>query len=145
LGVGLGEKDQSDLERILGELGWAVRSAAGRVETHRRLLKDRLSSIVCAASLTDGDWKDVLALLAPCCPEPSLIVASPCADDRLWQDVLNLGGLDVLSTPFDRSALIRASRLISQRSVPSQRPGKLPAVPSPKPERRRWASALSAW
>jgi len=33
--------------------------------------------------------------------EPLLIVSSRNADERLWAEVLNLGGFDVIATPFD--------------------------------------------
>ena len=38
---------------------------------------------------------------------PNLVVTSRLADDRLWAEVLNLGGWDVLSTPFEAAELIR--------------------------------------
>jgi hypothetical protein len=38
---------------------------------------------------------------------PNLIVSSRLADDRLWAEVLNLGGYDVLARPFNRVEVIR--------------------------------------
>ncbi len=37
----------------------------------------------------------------------AVIVASRLADEHLWVEVLNLGGHDVLLTPFDRNELFR--------------------------------------
>jgi DNA-binding response OmpR family regulator len=34
-----------------------------------------------------------------------MLVVSRHADERLWAEVLNLGGLDVLSLPFNRDEL----------------------------------------
>jgi len=38
---------------------------------------------------------------------PLLIVASRLADERLWAEVLNLGGYDVLLKPFEPAELRR--------------------------------------
>jgi len=38
---------------------------------------------------------------------PLLIVTSRLADERLWPEVLNVGGWDVLAKPFDRKEVIR--------------------------------------
>jgi hypothetical protein len=38
-------------------------------------------------------------------------VASRLADDKLWVDVLNLGGSDVLALPFDHDEVIRSVSL----------------------------------
>jgi hypothetical protein len=37
-----------------------------------------------------------------------LIVTAKLADDRLWAEVLNLGGFDVLAQPFYRGEVTRA-------------------------------------
>jgi FixJ family two-component response regulator len=39
---------------------------------------------------------------------PKLIVFTRHADDRLWAEVLNLGGFDVLDFPTGRAELFRA-------------------------------------
>ena len=38
---------------------------------------------------------------------PNLIVFSRLADERLWAEVLNLGGFDVLMTPFEPEEVLR--------------------------------------
>jgi len=40
---------------------------------------------------------------------PRLIVTCPDPDDRLWAEVLNMGGYAVLATPFDRNGVIRVA------------------------------------
>jgi hypothetical protein len=54
-----------------------------------------------------GDWKDVLAAGQGATREPLLIVTSLRADDRLWSEVLNLGGFDLLMKPFDKNEFSR--------------------------------------
>jgi len=38
---------------------------------------------------------------------PPVIVTSRVADERMWAEVLNLGGYDVLATPFGSEEVIR--------------------------------------
>ena len=40
---------------------------------------------------------------------PKLIVSSRLADHRLWAEVLNLGGFDVLMTPFETEEVLRVT------------------------------------
>jgi DNA-binding response OmpR family regulator len=64
--------------------------------------------VLCDSELPDGDWKTALnQLMSKAVPRP-LIVASRLADDRLWAEVLNLGGSDVLALPFDHDEVIRS-------------------------------------
>jgi hypothetical protein len=42
------------------------------------------------------------------CRTPRLIVTSHEPDDRLWAEVITLGGYDVLTTPLDRNEVIWA-------------------------------------
>jgi hypothetical protein len=41
---------------------------------------------------------------------PKLIVSSRLADHRLWAEVLNLGGFDLLMTPFENEEVLRVTR-----------------------------------
>lgn len=40
---------------------------------------------------------------------PNLIVSSRLADARLWVEVLNLGGFNVLVTPFETEEVLRVT------------------------------------
>jgi DNA-binding response OmpR family regulator len=57
--------------------------------------------IFCEHSLPDGSWTRILEVIEDCSAPPLLIVTSRLADDRLWAEVLNLGGFDVLAKPFN--------------------------------------------
>ena len=63
--------------------------------------------VVCETEVTEsGNWQ---ALLEDAQAAQSLVlVVSRHADERLWAEVLNLGGFDVLSLPFDRDELRRS-------------------------------------
>jgi FixJ family two-component response regulator len=75
-------------------------------------------------------WKDLLREIQRIPDPPPLIVADRLADDRLWAEVLNLGGYDLLMKPFDQTEVCRvvtmaccfharqSARPLSQRKPP---------------------------
>lgn len=66
-----------------------------------RLLRDeRISIVVCDTELPDGTWRNILDYTQACVEKPFLIVASHIVDERLWAEVLNLGGFDLIAKPF---------------------------------------------
>jgi DNA-binding NtrC family response regulator len=63
--------------------------------------------VVCEANAGEsGDWRDLLKDAQAA--QLVMLVVSRHADERLWAEVLNLGGFDVLSLPFDGDELTRA-------------------------------------
>jgi hypothetical protein len=72
------------------------------------LCHERIPVVICQCSLPDGDWRDVLGQTAILPNAPRLIVTSPEPDDRLWAEVFNMGGYDVLTTPFDKNEVMWA-------------------------------------
>ncbi len=59
------------------------------------------SVIICERDLPDGSWKHLFEETQALPLPPKFIVSSRLADEYLWVEVLNLGGHNVLSTPFD--------------------------------------------
>lgn len=66
-----------------------------------------LSVVLTESELPDGTWRDVLSSLNQVPHPPLLIVVSRLADERLWADVLNRCGFDVLAKPFARDEVTR--------------------------------------
>ena len=115
-------EDREALRAILDQTQWTLSEAA----THRHALQlidgQRFTAIFCEAALNDPGWKDLLTLGAG--PEaPLLVVISRLADEYLWCEVLNLGGYDVLATPFDAKEVTHVLKTISLQQ--SNRVGKL--------------------
>jgi DNA-binding NtrC family response regulator len=68
-----------------------------------------LGVVVTESELPDGTWRDVLSSLDDV-PDPALlIVVSRLAGERLWADVLNRCGFDVLAKPFARDEVTRVT------------------------------------
>lgn len=59
--------------------------------------------------LSDGlCWKDILHALHGMSNPPVRIVADRLADEALWVEVLNLGGYDLLTKPFNAREVLHA-------------------------------------
>jgi DNA-binding NtrC family response regulator len=80
--------------------------------------RHRVAVVICEWDLPGGGWKAVLEGLAKLSQCPQVIVASRLADHYLWADVLDLGGYDVLITPFEAKEV---SRVVSLAWCSSQR------------------------
>ncbi len=72
--------------------------------------------VLCESRLSDGTWRIVLDALQAMRDAPQLVVFSSHADEALWAEVLNLGGYDVLMSPFDRNELQRTVASALRRS-----------------------------
>ena len=106
------------LDRILRD-DCRLHRAAGRRDAlpSVRRLKPRV--VVCDQNLADGDWRDLLSDLQNEKRMPPLIVSSHVADDRLWAEVLNLGGYDLLAHPFAASEVSRVVKMAANRGSKS--------------------------
>jgi MacB-like protein len=93
------EEDLSFLQRMFGDAGWKLLVAHTYKEGMAQIERELLPVVICECQLADGNWKNVLSHLAPMLNPPRLIVVSRHADARLWLEVLNLGGFDLLATP----------------------------------------------
>jgi|SRR5947209_4935331 len=87
------------------------------------------SIMICERDLPEGSWKLLFQETELLPRPPKFIVASRLADDYLWSEVLNLGGHDVLSTPFEPrevAYVVRGAWESWQRqwgmALPSRRP-----------------------
>jgi DNA-binding response OmpR family regulator len=98
--VGCLEEDQRGLRDILADWRVPVESVRTMKETLRHLLGGPVPLILCERDLPDGNWKLLFQKTETLPHPPRFIVSSRHADDRLWVEVLNWGGQDVLQTPF---------------------------------------------
>ncbi|MGA3044304.1 MAG: hypothetical protein ABSF54_26315 [Bryobacteraceae bacterium] len=93
--------DHQHLHDILKYSDFQQQGARTQNEAFEFLRENITPVVICETKLPDGDWQDVLGRLdrMPC--PPLLIVTSRMADDRLWSEVLNLGGYNVLAKPLN--------------------------------------------
>lgn len=93
-------EDHAALRRIADDLDWQLRSFGTCGEGLQQLGSEPVTAVFCESILEDGTWKDILNRVGAGGEAPPLIVTSRIADGYLWSEVLNLGGYDVLATPF---------------------------------------------
>jgi len=79
----------------------------GVEETLQELQSISPAVVLCERDLSDGSWKAILGACEALEKSPLVVVVSRHADDHLWVEVLNLGGYDVLSKPFDATEVTR--------------------------------------
>ena len=98
------EGDCRTLREVAGSVCQSVVSCAD-VQQARRAIRLHAPTVVVCEVRENGDWQQLLAdaQAAQCL----ILVVSRHADERLWAEVLNLGGFDVLALPFDRDELSR--------------------------------------
>jgi DNA-binding NtrC family response regulator len=103
-------EDDSGLGRTFGPLPWRTDHVRNCLEMILYLHRIIPRVVLCERDLPDGSWKDILEIVAPLDSLP-VIVTSRLADDRLWAEVLNLGGYDVLRKPLDQDEVSRSISL----------------------------------
>ncbi len=60
-----------------------------------------LDVVITHATLSDGNWCDVIANLVQSGSDASVIVTSAVADERMWSEVLWRGAYDILVQPYE--------------------------------------------
>jgi DNA-binding NtrC family response regulator len=101
------DEDHSCLRTIFSHSNWRIYHANDCRDALSFLGRNRVAVLVCEEDLPDGSWRDLLESISGGASTALLIVTSRHAGDSLWAEVLNLGGYDVLSKPFDRAEVTR--------------------------------------
>ncbi len=105
------EDDHTFLRNIFSHSNWRLHNARNWREARAVLAHNPTPVVICESVLEDANWQDVLLSLSRMPDSPVLIVSERLADERLWAEVLNLGGYDVLMKPFDVAEVFRVVSL----------------------------------
>jgi DNA-binding response OmpR family regulator len=120
--------DHAIIGSIFNGTRWTVRHAILLRDAVALLDRQVIPVLICAQTVTDGTWKDLLAELAVLETPPAMLVTSGTLDDALWAEVLNIGGCDVLVKPFDHREVVWSVGLAWRQW--SSRQGKVHATGS---------------
>jgi len=84
----------------------------------RRMLETQpmVQVVVTDARLHDGDWRRVLEIVVRGRRKIEVVVCSRLGDPKLWLDVLEQGGYDVLVEPFEHEEVRRIVKAAAARS-----------------------------
>ncbi len=107
LAVNLAHEDNISLADALRGSCWQLKEVQTCREALHSARNGSLHVVLCGPDMPDGNWNTLFDKLCELAAPPAVIVVSRLADERLWVEVLNLGGYDVLMTPFDRSEVLR--------------------------------------
>lgn len=95
------DEDRRSLDQILTRSVWKMRPASTLEQGQAALESGDIGVIVTDPDLPDGCcWIDIANAAHRVAFPPNVIVTSALGDDRLWAEVLNLGGFDLLLKPF---------------------------------------------
>jgi DNA-binding NtrC family response regulator len=107
LAVSGDREELEQLQYLFTRSSWTLQGFGTLAEAEEWLGRNPVPVVLCASRLPDGDWKSMLRVTEQIDPAPNLVVVSRHADDRLWAEVLNLGGYDVLQLPARASDMFR--------------------------------------
>ena len=102
--------DHDSIRAIVNHSNWICHTADDLQTAQAMLQNHDISVVISEGDLPSGTWRDLLHYIYLLPHPPSLIVTSRLADDRLWSEVLNLTGWDVLAKPFDHTEVLRSIR-----------------------------------
>lgn len=114
------ECDRQVLSWLAAENRWTIHFAESGEEAWRKLIEQKAPIFLCARDVPGLDWRDAIQRAASA-PHPAFtMLVSNVTDENLWNEVIRLGGHDVLATPFRKEQALRAIRLAWFRKlVPS--------------------------
>ena len=105
------EQDRGLLAGVAARNQWAVHFADTCTQAWTVLNQRKAPIILCDRRLPGSDWRDVVYRMALSPHHACAILLSHVVDDYLWNEVIRVGGYDVLSTPLREDDLVRSVRL----------------------------------
>jgi len=99
---------------------WSLSAVAGLRPALTALRRRPVPLVIAERDFRVGGWKDLLAAVRDLPNPPALVVISRLADERLWSEVLNLGGHDVLAKPLREAEVLWVFRHVFEKSAGPQ-------------------------
>lgn len=105
----------AELEAAFGHTRWQLRQTGSAAAALAALRGEEVHVVLCDREFPDGTWVDILQTAGRCTPAVPVIVLADEASQRVWAEVLNLGGFDVLAMPCLQEELYTAVPTAWQR------------------------------
>ncbi len=109
--VGLPLAECAFVRKALADGISAISCVAGLHDASAQIDRPDIDVVITERDLPDGCWTDVLDVVSARPKPPVLIVTSRLSDERLWAEVLNRGGYDVLAQPLCADEVKRVGEL----------------------------------
>lgn len=107
--VGIAESDGLSLGKIFLASNLQPHGVCNCHEAIEFLDQHKIPVVLTEPELPDGSWRKLLDYMAKHAAPPNLIVSCRLPDDRLWAEVLTMGGYDLLATPFEAGEVLRVT------------------------------------
>jgi CheY-like chemotaxis protein len=104
-------QDRRLLSEVASDQGWQMNFADTRHEARELLNRQGSPIVLCACEMPGGDWRETIKTVTSSPVSPYTILVSRAADEYLWNDFIQLGGFDILTTPLREADVLRAIRL----------------------------------
>jgi DNA-binding NtrC family response regulator len=92
--------DASTVSQMLDGVAIACEHVSTLNRARQKLEGEVFGVVLTEARLPDGNWADVVRMVAQAKRGPAVVVTDEMADTRFWLDALELGAYDVLPKPF---------------------------------------------
>jgi DNA-binding NtrC family response regulator len=92
--------DARELSQMLQSLPVILEHVNTLAQARAQLGRQDYEVVLTEASLTDGNWLDVLHMVREHPRELEVVVTDRQADARFWSEALKLGAYDLLPQPF---------------------------------------------
>ena len=113
----MAQERRSTLLDALESCGIEVLPVCDCSEARRMLEAQRIVQVVITdARLHDGDWRRMFEIVERGRRKIEVVVCSRLGDPKLWLDVLEQGGYDVLVQPYQREEIKRIVEAAAARS-----------------------------
>jgi putative two-component system response regulator len=99
-------REQNAIRVIAMRHGWKLLLADSVSSALTLLALEPAALILCDRDLPDVEWRDMFRTLLAAAEGQCVILVSPVTDDYLWQAVIEVGGYDVLSKPFQEEKVV---------------------------------------
>jgi FixJ family two-component response regulator len=111
IGLVTRDEDRHLLTGICSRNSWRLVLADTREEAQTALDKLKAPVILCDRDLPGKGWRETVEHLAASPHRACIILVSTVVDTYLWDEVVRMGGYDVLSKPLREEEVVHAVRL----------------------------------
>lgn len=100
-------RDRHAMRDILNQEGWHAMCASTAGECEELLTNRNIHLVFCERDLTDGTYRDVLAITRSLSRNVRLVVTSRLADWNEFLQALDDGAFDLIASPSQRADIVR--------------------------------------
>lgn len=103
-------RDRHAVRDVLNQEGWHAMCASTAGECEELLTTQNIHLVFCERDLTDGTYRDVLAITRSLSRNVRLVVTSRLADWSEYLEALDDGAFDLIASPTQRLDIARVIR-----------------------------------